>query len=400
MLTVFHKLRTGYRPMTGTLALISCLLQAPLGASPLGLYVEDGQLMRNGDPFRAMGINYFDCFVESLAGDQVPGYVEGFRVLKKDYQIPFLRFMAGPYAHTGWQLYVDDPETYFAKFDQLVAAAEEAGIGLIPSLFWYVATMPDLAGEPLSALGDPDSRCRRFMRRYAIEVVSRYKNSPAIWGWELGNEWLLFADLPGLNHLPKPRIGTREKRGPEDKLLRPMILDAYKDFHRTVRSIDPHRIIVTGDSITRAQAWHNRHKDAWGQDSREQWREIFLADTPDCYDVASFHLYASADKGYFSAKDLPLEAFVHEVAAFCREDGKVIWCGELGMPGTDDDARNLFFRMMGAVESNGIDLSAIWNFKPQGTAQAEWDISPVGTRAYMLDAVRDLNRRFAYGDWK
>ena len=118
---------------------------------PHGLYAEDGQLMRHGTPFRAMGINYYDCFVTSLESPETPEFVQGFKVLKEDYKIPFVRFMAGPFAHTGWHLYVEDPDAYFAKFDRVVEAAEEAGIGLIPSLFWYVATMPDLAGEPLSA---------------------------------------------------------------------------------------------------------------------------------------------------------------------------------------------------------------------------------------------------------
>lgn len=356
--------------------------------------------MRAGAPFRAMGINYFDCFVATLADAGTPDYIEGFKVLKENYKIPFVRFMAGPYAHTGWRLYMDDPDTYFAKFDQLVQAAEEAGIGLIPSLFWYVATMPDLAGEPLSALGDPDSRCRTFMRRYIQDVVGRYKDSPAIWGWEVGNEWLLFADLPKLNHLPQRKIGSDAERTTADKLFRPMILDAYVDFHNSVRAIDPHRIIVTGDSIARPQAWHNRHKDSWGQDSREQWQEIFQSDTPECYEVTSFHLYAQADKSYYKNKDLSIEAFVEDVVLICRNDGKVVWCGELGMPGTDDATREMFFRMMGAMEANNVDISAIWNFKLRDTAQKDWDISPDNARSYMLDAVRDLNERFAVGEWK
>ncbi len=356
--------------------------------------------MRQGSPFRAMGINYFDCFLATLKNERTPEFIDGFRILKEDYKIPFVRFMAGPYAHTDWHLYVDDPDAYFAKLDRVVRAAEEAGIGLIPSLFWYVVTMPDLAGEPVSALGDKDSRCRAFMRQYIHDVVGRYVDSPAIWGWEAGNEWLLAADLPKYNHLPRKKIGSDQERTPADKLLRPMILDAYIDIYHTIRSLDPDRIIMTGDSIARAHAWHNRNKDAWGQDTRAQWHEIFRADTPDCYKVTSFHIYAEADKGYYKDDVLTLEEFVADVIELCRKDGQLIWCGELGMPGTDDDAREMFFRMMHTMEVNEVDISAIWNFKLRGTAQAEWDISPDNERAYMLDAVKDLNKRFAIGAWK
>ena len=98
-----------------------------------------------------------------------------------------------------------------------------------------------------------------------------------------------------------------------------MILNAYEDFYKTVREIDPDRIIVTGDSIARPTAWHNRNEDKWALDSKAQWAEVFRADTPDCYEVATFHLYAEAEKSYFKNKDLPFEAFVQEVVGIGRD---------------------------------------------------------------------------------
>ena len=362
-----------------------------------GLYVEDGTLMRNGSEFRAMGINYCSAWHDVLKDPETLEVAEGFRILKQDYGIPFVRLNGGPYAHTQWKMYVEDPEEYLRRFDVLVKHAEAQGIGLIPSLFWYVVTMPDLQGEPVSALGDPDSKCRAFMRQYIRDIVGRYKDSPAIWGWEVGNEWMLTADLPKLAHLPRNKIGSKEPRTAADKLLRPMLLDTYEDFYKTVREMDPDRIIVTGDSIARPSAWHNRNEDKWGQGTREQWAEVFLADTPDCYEVASFHLYAEAEMSYFENKDLSIEDFVAEVVKISRSDNKVIWCGELGMPGSDEAAREMFIRMMRSVVQNEIALSAIWNFKPTGTFQADWDISPSNERAYMLDVVKVLNKGFSRG---
>ena len=382
-----------------TLLLIGllCMCAACMAEPSLGLTVQDGQLVRNGSEFRAMGINYNTAWYDVLKDPETLEVAEGFRILKQDYGIPFIRFSAGPYAHTDWKLYVEDPEEYLRRFDLLVQHAEAQGIGLIPSLFWYVVTMPDLQGEPVSALGDPDSKCRTFMRQYIRDIVGRYKDSPAIWGWEVGNEWMLTADLPKLAHLPRKKIGSKEARTAADKVLRPMLLDAYKDFYKTVREMDPDRIIVTGDSIARPSAWHNRNEDAWGQDTKEQWAEVYRADTPDCYEVASFHLYAEAEMSYFENKDLPIEDFVTEVVGISRSDNKVIWCGELGMPGSDDASRDMFIRMLRSVIQNEIALSAIWNFKPQGTFQADWDISPTNERAYMLDVVKVLNKGFSRG---
>ena len=382
-----------------TLSLVGllCMCAACMAEPSLGLTVQGGKLMRNGSEFRAMGINYNTAWYDVLKDPETLEVAEGFRILKQDYGIPFIRFSAGPYAHTQWKLYVEDPEEYLRRFDLLVKHAEAQGIGLIPSFFWYICAMPDLQGEPVSALGDPDSKCRTFMRQYIRDIVGRYKDSPAIWGWEVGNEWMLTADLPKLAHLPRKKIGSKEARTAADKVLRPMLLDAYKDFYKTVREMDPDRIIVTGDSIARPSAWHNRNEDAWGQDTKEQWAEVYRADTPDCYEVASFHLYAEAEMSYFENKDLPIEDFVTEVVGISRSDNKVIWCGELGMPGSDDASRDMFIRMLRSVIQNEIALSAIWNFKPQGTFQSDWDISPTNERAYMLDVVKVLNKGFSRG---
>jgi hypothetical protein len=45
-----------------------------------------------------------------------------------------------------WNLYLRDKEVYFGLLDQVVEEAEADHVGLIPSLFWYYATVPDLVG--------------------------------------------------------------------------------------------------------------------------------------------------------------------------------------------------------------------------------------------------------------
>ena len=388
------------RLMVSSCAAASLFSVTGCKSAPQGLYAQDGKLMRGGEEFKAMGINYCSSFINLVGNKNDTEYAEGFRTLKKQYDIPFIRFNGGQYAHTGWKLYTDNPEEYFRRMDLFVKAAEKENMGLIPSLFWYVVTMPDLAGEPLSALGDPNSKCRTFMRKYIRDVVGRYKDSPAIWGWEVGNEWMLYADLPKYDHLPPNKIGSEEKRTKADKLLRPMILNAYVDFYNTVREIDPDRIIVTGDSIARYAAWHNRNKDNWDADTKEQWLETFRADTPDCYEVASFHLYAEAEKGYFKKKDLPIEKIVSVITQDCKKNKKIVWCGELGMPNNTKTDKEMFLRMMNVIEQSDIELSAIWNFKPTGKFQPDWDISPTNERSYMLDAVKAYNIKNAKGQWK
>lgn len=54
---------------------------------------EDGQLLKDGKPYRALGINYFSCFLRTLENGEDTSYDEGFRVLA-EHKIPFARFAA------------------------------------------------------------------------------------------------------------------------------------------------------------------------------------------------------------------------------------------------------------------------------------------------------------------
>ena len=51
-------------------------------SAPQGLYAEDGQLMRGGEEFKAMGINYCSSFLNLLKDKEEREFVEGFRILK------------------------------------------------------------------------------------------------------------------------------------------------------------------------------------------------------------------------------------------------------------------------------------------------------------------------------
>ena len=150
-------------------------------ARPLGLAVRNGVLQRDGKPYRGIGANYFSLFGRTLHDPRDKSYREQFVRLSKA-NIPFVRFMACGFWPIDWELYLRDKEAYFQRLDDVVKSAEESGIGLIPSLFWHVSTVPDLVGEPMDQFGNPKSKTAAFIRQYTEEVVLRYKDSPAIWG--------------------------------------------------------------------------------------------------------------------------------------------------------------------------------------------------------------------------
>ena len=181
-----------------------------------GLSVRaDGALLREGVPYRGIGVNYFDAFARTLKDPNDTSYEAGFRALAT------MEFLSPASCARGSGRPRCDCTSRtrlpISRLDGMVHAAERYSIGLIPSLFWYLPTVPDLVQEPCDQWANPHSKTHEFMRTYTREVVTRYLDSPAIWAWEFGNEYNLDADLPNAkDHLPPivPRSGTANPQRP------------------------------------------------------------------------------------------------------------------------------------------------------------------------------------------
>jgi hypothetical protein len=261
-------------------------------------------------------------------------------------------------------------------------------VGLIPSLFWNMATFPDLAGEPCDQWGNPGSRTHEIMRQYIRDVVSRYRASPAIWGWEFGNEYNLAADLPNAaEHRPPvwPDLGTAKERSQRDELTHAMVRVAFAEFAKEVRKLDPDRALFTGNSIPRPSAWHQMTEGSWTKDATERFMEMLAADNPDPIDTLTLHCYEPVDVERLQA-----------AAITARIARKPLFVGEFGIPGAGPDTPAAFDDMLAAVEGSGAALAAVWVYDRAG--DAEWGIEPDGARGYQLRAIAEANKRLAAGD--
>ena len=372
---------------------------------PPGLTVRNGQFYKDGQPFHGAGINYMTAFIRKLGqeGGTVNladnSYLPGFKTLQ-EHDIPFIRFSLGGFFPDEWQTYQNDKEAYFEALDRFVADAEECGLGLIPSLFWFFPTVPDLVGESIDQWGNPESKTHAFMRQYTSEVVSRYKDSSAIWAWEFGNEYIHEADLPqpelGRGWIV-PDFGTPTERTARDKMFRKNIYVAYQAFADTIRAMDPHRPVFSGDTMPRPAAYHNFHDGSWGIDTKAEWEEIFLQDNA-AMDALSAHVYYyRPDGGHQDGgiKDLPPEKQLPFMMQISRRANKPLWIGEFGPSGkekTQEEERRQFEFLLNLLIENKVPLFALWNFDLEHVDQKPWNITGDNHRAWMLDALQDANR--------
>ncbi|MBV9867666.1 MAG: cellulase family glycosylhydrolase [Abitibacteriaceae bacterium] len=346
----------------------------------LGLTVRaDGTLMKDGKPYRGIGVNYFDAFYRTLLKADDTSYEQGFKTLA-DYKIPLARIMGCGFWPVDNKLYLQNKELYFQHFDAVVHAAEKYHIGLIPSLFWNMATVPDMVGEPCDQWGNPASKTHEFMRTYIKEVVTRYRNSPAIWGWEFGNEYNLGADLPNAAEWRPPihpELGTATSRSARDELTHDMIRTAFAAFAREVRKYDPYRIISTGNGFPRASAWHQRREKSWTKDTPEQYGEMLLGDNPDPISVISVHAY-SEDERIKPTLDIAIRAH------------RPLFIGEFGLPGPRTDAtEKQFNQTLSIIEQTKVPLAALWVY--DFGHQDDFNVTANNQRAYQLQSIAEAN---------
>lgn len=364
--------------------MLACLgwLAWAQGDEPLGLYVgADGVLMHGGKAFRGFGVNYITVFTDALEKPGDMSYEDGLRALA-EHEIPVARIFGAPFWPAQMKVYFEDRRRYYEVFDAVIAAAERYGVGLIPSLFWNMHMVPDLVGEPCDQWGNPDSKTHAFMREYVREVVTRYLDSPALWGWEFGNEYNLAADLPNAaEHRPPiiPVLGTPTTRSERDELTHDMVRTAIRAFAQEVRRYDPRRIISSGNAFPRPSAWHQMHELSWTRDTPEQYEEMLLGDNPDPVDVISVHAY----------EDYHRLALTIEIARRAR---KPLFVGEFGVPGNDEETREKFLEMLSYMEDLGVPLACLWVYRYPNQDDT-WNVTADNARSYMLVDLRKANGR-------
>jgi hypothetical protein len=364
------------------LVLVSCASSA----NAVGLFVgADGTLLRDGKTYRGIGVNYYDAFTRTLSQPLLTNYDAGFRELAAR-KIPFARFSAGGYWPSEWKLYQTNRGEYFVRLDGVVKSAKRHGIGLIPSLFWQLSTVPDLMGEPVSRWGDTNSRTHKFMRDYTREVVTRYVNSSAIWGWEFGNEYNLVADLPNAaQHRPPvvPQLGTPAARTDDDELTHEMIRTAFRSFAEEVRRHDARRIVVTGNAFPRVSAWHQAREKSWRLDTPEQFAEVLAADNPSSINMLCV-------RGYDLTNDL---GRLSQAMTAARSLKKPLFVGEFGVPGvTTEASKEKFNVILRTIETNRVPLAALWVFDFNSQSK-DWNVNATNSRSWQLDAIRQANER-------
>ena len=240
---------------------------------------------------------------------------------------------------------------------------------------------------------------------YVEEVVTRYRSSPAIWGWEWGNELVLMCHLPNAKEF---------KIKPEDHYTFETMRKVYEAFAREVRKHDPWRIISSGDTSLpengwhrwkesswkydswriigsgdtslRECGWHLWKENSWTRDTPEQFVELLSNNAPDPLSVLSIHAYLDD----FKPERMNVAMDV------ARKMNKPLFVGEFGVKGPRTEASEKEFRQQLAIlKQQQVVIAALWEFDVKPIPRPEWLVSPTNDKTYMLEAIEAINRAWA-----
>ena len=355
----------------------------------LGLYSDtNGILYLDGTKFYGMGLNFFDGYSRTSCPN-IEGYEDSLKKISEN-NIPFIRLMFGEYYAINIRKYLDDPKDYFKRMDDFVQAAEKYKIGIIASLFWWLPGVPDLMGESVSSIGNPNSKTVSFAKKYTHDIVTRYKDSPALWGWEIGNEYNLDADifkmLEGITHLPTgAQFGSPEKRTLEDWVTTENIKSFYTEISTEIRKHDPNRIIINGDADYRNFQFNIYKNDTMAQDTQDELKAAIKIFSPAEINVLSIHIYELEQERF--GKKATFEELLEIYKNYSTDMKKVLYLGEFGAK-----TEELMKRQFDAIKKLDIQLSSPWNYNMINLTHDSF--SDTGNGSFMFWGTVEINREY------
>lgn len=358
-----------------------------------GMTVKDGTLLLNGSPYYGFGFNYYSLFIQTYSAGSTEYNLDlakaGIDQLA-EYDTQVIRINVGGYGATtinndngyDWIAhYQGDSENFLNALSDVVDYCAEKRIGVIPSLFWKIPSVPAHFGETCSELGNTSSKSHAFIRSYTTAVVNKLKDSKAIMGWEISNEWNLETDLdtvaPGIDPF---RVMTEKD-----------YVTCAKAFDEIVTAADTHkRFISSGNAVQRTTQYNQSLKRAQA-DTWEEHVKAMEAFHPGNFNMVSDHVY-----DYPNQRDyrMTLDEYLSKSMAAAKQMGKVYFLGEwcLNITGEYpvwDLENNCNSSQMMTLEwtmehmedacntiiDNRVQLTLFWNFDPADVTEGSFNLT-------------------------
>lgn len=405
----------------------------------LGLQVEGTKFMRNGREFRGIGLSHFSLAVNSFIDLGVGGIRSGaadMDDIKGNYGLPFVRLAFGGYDRYSWNYWYNNRALWYSKLDAIVAMAEAKGLGLIPVLMWDTRSFTDLSWsiygthEGPAKLAVAGSNVRGLFQTLVSEIVTRYKNSPAIWAWEIDNEcfdnagpsyYKFWAPDGSLNGpLGFTFDWGKQPNGSSNYTTADFLSAAtFHDFNRWAvemvkRADGMGRFVANGTAMGTSYGVTVQTTNASTADSLAQWNNagdgLSWAATRDrTSDTIGIHVYPQNPGGlvFWAGAPETIGPIIARHKAWADQANKPFYLGEFGATYHGDPVDKYstdlasekanFAEALQAVVANDVRLSTVWNYDGNYGGASTWMKWPLNQpdRRYQLEAIAVANAKMA-----
>jgi hypothetical protein len=279
------------------------------------------------------------------------------------------RFFNGPGELDLWK---QSSPRYWALVDQMMSDLQSNGLQIIPVFVWQSTQFAAMTGEKSSQMiADPTSTSYTLLEGYVTEFVGRYKNSPALYFYELTNELNLAADMDEERRCREGRSHGPDLCGPVGNISTDQMMGFMRRLAACIRKQDTSHLISSGFALPRVNAEHLRATPEfvnWSArrppDSAAEFKKN-LKDIHAGLDIVSIHFYNNDNerlgvKGHQNADLLVI------VKRAVDEMGKLLFVGEFAdkSPTVSEDPEALFTQaVLGKIVALRIPFSAPWSWE-------------------------------------
>ncbi len=375
----------------------------------------------------AVGINKFDLFLQYLGRNGGGAGGEAYQRVSKAMAkkaiidaaqrgITYFRISATGYAPTQYgeagdlDLWLSNPDEYWALFDEMMADLEGSGIRIIPVFVWNVLQFPAMSGTETvtDLITDSTSWSYQTLTQYITDFINRYHDHPMLYFYELSNELNDHADINFVGYSCSHTQNCVAGNFVTDDLI------AFtRRLANFIRNLDPDHFISSGFNLPRRAAAHLRltpdtsDSGDWTPDSRAQFR-AHLGDIHQYVDIISIHFYNGIDTiigmdtlrsnlrwGLTGRTNVEV---LDEVKFAADSLGKLLFIGEFADqdPFITQDEQVLFSQaVLDKIVNLNIPFSApwIWEFYQfQPHLFTIHNIEP-GYSDFFIEKIKDTNRQ-------